>query len=197
MSVGPAVIDVYDFDNTIYNGDASRDFLLFCMRTQPGAWRDLPRQAWATSLFAARALSRDRFKERAFGILKRLPSPGSVVEDFWTRHRSKVAPWYLAQHQPSDVIVSASPEFLLAPLTAELGIKTLIGTRMDPATGALDGPNCRGEEKVRRLRAAGINETIDRAYSDSLSDLPLLRLARRPYIVRRGVAIPLADFQRR
>ena len=51
------VIDVYDFDKTIYDGDASRDFLVFCLRTQPGAWREMPRQAWAAGLFALGRLS--------------------------------------------------------------------------------------------------------------------------------------------
>jgi phosphoserine phosphatase len=181
------LVDVFDFDQTIYNGDASRDFLVFCLRTQPGAWRELPRQAWAAGLFAVGLLSRDRFKERSFAVLKRLPDPAAVVDEFWGRHRGKLAPWYTAQRQASDVIISASPEFLLAPVIAELGGR-LIGTRMDPTTGLIDGYNCRGEEKVRRLRAAEPDAVVDRAYSDSLTDLPILRLARRPYIVRKGEA---------
>ena len=72
-------------------------------------------------------------------------------------------------------------------MIAELG-GALIGTRMDPATGLIDGSNCRGEEKVRRLRSAQPDAVVDRAYSDSLTDLPMLRLARRPYLVRKGVA---------
>jgi phosphoserine phosphatase len=183
-------IDVFDFDETIYDGDASRDFLVFCLRTQPGAWRDLPRQAWAAGLFALGRLSRDRFKERSFAVLRRLPDPAAVVDEFWRGHRRKLAPWYTAQRQPADVIISASPEFLLAPVIAELG-GVLIGTRMDPTTGSIDGYNCRGEEKVRRLRAAQPDAVVDRAYSDSLTDLPILRLARRPYLVRKGVATPL------
>jgi phosphatidylglycerophosphatase C len=183
-------IDVFDFDKTIYDGDASRDFLLFCLRTQPGAWRELPRQAWAAGLFAVGLLPRDRFKERSFAVLRRLPDPAAVVAEFWEQHRRKLAPWYTAQRQTDDVIISASPEFLLAPVVAELG-GILIGTRMDLTSGSIDGYNCRGEEKVRRLRAAEPDAVVDRAYSDSLTDLPILRLARRPYIVRKGVPTPL------
>ena len=188
MSV--TLIDLFDFDKTIYDGDASRDFLVFCLRTQPRAWRELPRQAWAAGLFALGRLSRDRFKERSFAVLKRLPDPAAVVDEFWRQHQRKLAPWYTAQRQPTDVIISASPEFLLAPVIAELG-GVLIGTRMDPTTGSIDGFNCRGEEKVRRLSAAHPDAVVDRAYSDSLTDLPILRLARRPYLVHRGAATPL------
>lgn len=186
------VIDVFDFDDTIYNGDASRDFLLFCLRTRSGAWRDLPGQVWAAGLFAVGRLSRDRFKERSFAVLKRLPDPAAVVDEFWRQHRRKLAPWYTAQRRAEDVIISASPEFLLAPVVAELG-GVLIGTRMDPATGAIDGSNCRGEEKVRRLRAVEPDAVVDRAYSDSLSDLPILKLAQRPYLVRKGVPAPFEE----
>ena len=92
------------------------------------------------------------------------------------------------------MIISASPEFLLAPVIAELG-GVLIGTRMSPTTGLIDGCNCRGEEKVHRLKAAQPDAVVDRAYSDSLIDLPILRLARRPYLVRKGVATPLGGGQ--
>lgn len=187
-----STIDVYDFDGTIYGGDASRDFLWFCLRTQPGAWREVPRQLWAAVLFAVRALSRDAFKERAFGVLRRLRDPGATVEEFWRAHQSRTAPWYEAQRRPGDVIVSASPEFLLAPMATRLGAR-LIGTRMDPATGRMDGLNCRGQEKVRRLRESLPAAVVDRAYSDSRSDLPLLRLARRPYLVRHGAPVPLEE----
>lgn len=46
--------------------------------------------------------------------------------------------------------------------------------RTDPA---------RGEGKVRALRAAGVPLPVDHAYSDSASDLPLLRAARVPHVV--------------
>ena len=189
------LIDVYDFDRTIYDGDASRDFLWFCLRTQPGARRELPGQVWAAVLFGLGLLSRDRFKERSFAVMKRLASPTAVVEEFWRGHKRKLAAWYTAQRRPDDVIISASPEFLLAPIATELGVRALIATRMDATTGAIDGRNCRGEEKVRRLSAAEQDAKIDRAYSDSLSDLPLLAQAQRPYVVHRGVATPLAQFQ--
>jgi putative flippase GtrA/phosphoserine phosphatase len=185
-------VDVYDFDHTIYDGDASRDFLVFCLRTQRGAWRELPGQVLAAALFVLGVISRDRYKERAFAVLKRLPNPEAVVHQFWQRHRGKLAAWYLAQRRTGDIIVSASPAFLLAPFAAELDA-TLIGTRMDSTSGSIVGLNCRGEEKVRRLAVGAPGVSIDRVYSDSLSDLPILKLGRRPYIVRKGVATPLAE----
>ena len=38
-------IDVYDFDGTIYDGDSTVDFWLYCLRRKPSLLRFLPHQA--------------------------------------------------------------------------------------------------------------------------------------------------------
>ena len=42
----------------------------------------------------------------------------------------------------------------------------------------------RGQQKVQALQDAGIQLPVDHAYSDSVSDLPLLRAARTAHLVR-------------
>lgn len=81
------------------------------------------------------------------------------------------------------VIVTASPEILVAPFAAALGAETLIGTHLsidarDCLTGALEGPNCRGAEKVVRLRAQlGEDIKLKAAYGDTTGDREMLALA--------------------
>lgn len=81
------------------------------------------------------------------------------------------------------VIVTASPEILVAPFGRGLGAEAVIGTRLavsadDRFTGALDGPNCRAEEKVARLRAAyGDDVRLEAAYGDSDGDTAMLAIA--------------------
>jgi phosphatidylglycerophosphatase C len=81
------------------------------------------------------------------------------------------------------VIVTASPELTVAPFARALGAERLIGTRLafdaaDRLTGALDGPNCRGAEKVRRLREAfGDDVALEAAYGDTSGDREMLALA--------------------
>jgi phosphatidylglycerophosphatase C len=83
------------------------------------------------------------------------------------------------------VIVSASFELYVEPLAARLGIDHVLATRLrvdahGRFTGALDGPNCRGAEKVRRLHAwldefHGGRSVVDLvAYGDSAGDRELL-----------------------
>ena len=81
------------------------------------------------------------------------------------------------------IIVTASPEILVAPMAKALKADGLIGTRLavddqDQLTGALDGPNCRGHEKVVRLRARlGDDLRLAAAYGDSAGDREMLAIA--------------------
>jgi phosphatidylglycerophosphatase C len=81
------------------------------------------------------------------------------------------------------VIVTACPEEIAAPFARGLGADSLIGTRLayddaDRLTGALDGENCRGAEKVRRLRAAfGDDVRLEAAFGDTDGDKEMLALA--------------------
>jgi phosphatidylglycerophosphatase C len=81
------------------------------------------------------------------------------------------------------VIVTASPETIVAPFARGLGADLLIGTRLefdehDRFTGRLDGANCRGEEKVRRLREAfGEDVRLEAAYGDTSGDVAMLAIA--------------------
>ena len=82
------------------------------------------------------------------------------------------------------VIVTASPEVEIAPFARTLGADLLIGTRLalDAAgrvNGRFNGLNCRGAEKVRRLREVfGPDLRLTAAYGDSDGDYEMLDLAR-------------------
>lgn len=93
----------------------------------------------------------------------------------------------LRDHQSSGhrvVLVSASYELYLQPLAELLGIHDVLATRLvvrdGIVTGDLDGPNCRGPEKVRRLHAwldeefGGRSNVTVTAYGDSAGDREML-----------------------
>lgn len=60
----------------------------------------------------------------------------------------------------------------------------LIGSRVDKKTGKFDGLNCHGEEKVKRLNKEIKDYQVMSAYSDSQSDIPILKLAKKQYLVK-------------
>jgi phosphatidylglycerophosphatase C len=85
------------------------------------------------------------------------------------------------------VLISASPTVYLDPLGTQLGFTAVIATRLEigsdgNVTGRLDGGNCRGEEKVIRLRAwLGARVPVEVwAYGDSSGDDELLAFADHP-----------------
>jgi len=97
--------------------------------------------------------------------------------------------WHL-QRGDRVVVVSASAEDWIAPWAVPLGVE-VVATRLQRLdgrlTGALDGTNCRGGEKVRRLRQ--LLEPTDyrpiHAYGDTAGDHAMLALADFP--VYRGL----------
>lgn len=178
-------MNAYDFDKTIYNGDSTVDFFLFALKQQPALLHCLPRQAAAFCLYAAGRIGKTQLKERFFCFLSCIDAP-ALAEEFWNENRHKIYDWYLSQQKADDIVISASPEFLLAPICRRLGITRLIASRVDSKTGQFTGENCRGEEKVRRLKQEWDIDCIDDFYSDSLSDLPLARIADRAFLIQKG-----------
>ena len=91
------------------------------------------------------------------------------------------------------IIVSASPDVVVAPFAEQLGADALIATQMaydarGQVVGGFASPNCRGPEKVVRLKAAfGADVRLKAAYGDTSGDREMLQLAEiRGYKVFRG-----------
>ncbi|RYE83010.1 MAG: HAD-IB family hydrolase, partial [Hyphomicrobiales bacterium] len=89
----------------------------------------------------------------------------------------------------------ASPNILVAPFARGLGADVLIGTQlafdnMDRVAGGFDGANCRGAEKVRRLKAMfGDDMILTAAYGDTAGDKEMLDMAQEQgYRVFKGAA---------
>lgn len=95
------------------------------------------------------------------------------------------------------LLVSASFEVYLRPLAELIGAHDVLAVRLEVdrdgiLTGRLDGPNCRGPEKVVRLHAwldhhAGGRDAVHlSAYGDSHGDRELLADADESHWVGRG-----------
>ncbi len=89
-------------------------------------------------------------------------------------------------------IVSAAGNGVVEPLAAVLGMDGGIGTRYEVGedgafTGRFDGPFVYGPGKVEAMEAFaaehGIDLSASYAYSDSISDLPMLRAVGHPVAV--------------
>ena len=183
-------MNVYDFDNTILRGDSTARFTAYCFRRYPAIWLDLPGQAANALLFALKLRKKQVFKQRLLSYLRRIGDVDAAVAGFWARDFARIKPFYRETRRPDDVVISASPEFLIAPACARLGIEHVLGSPVDKHTGVFSGSNCHGEEKVRRFREIYPEAQIGDFYSDSHSDDPLAKLATRAILVKGDRLLP-------
>lgn len=178
-------MNVYDFDGTIYNGDSTIDFFLYALKCRPSLVRFLPEQLWGAVLYSVKRIDKTKWKEFFFHFLSAIDAE-KLTESFWNQNQDKIYNWYRRQQKADDIIISASPEFLLQPVCKRLGIHFLIASKVDIQSGTFLNENCRGQEKVRRLAAEYKITHIDNFYSDSHSDLPLAQIADKAFLVKKG-----------
>ena len=186
----PPVV-AFDFDGTLTVRDSFIAFLkwragpgryvLGLVRLAPGALaylfhRDRGRIKAAAVREYLHGVSRERLEADAREFAERfsrsLLRPDAVAA--WKRWRSD---------HVRLVIVTASPELLVAPFARGLGADGILGTELefdaqDRVTGRLSTPNCRGGQKVVRLKAAfGPDFELKAAYGDTGGDREMLAMA--------------------
>ncbi|HHV10184.1 MAG TPA: polysaccharide biosynthesis protein GtrA [Clostridiales bacterium] len=181
---------VYDFDKTIYNGDCTLDFYFYCIRKELSLIRFLPVQLMAFIKYVLGLQSKTLFKEGFYSFLKGIRDIDLYIEEFWGLNRHKIKNWYLEKRSADDIIITASPEFLLKPICASLEIDHLIASCVDKSSGRYTGKNCHGEEKVARFSQIFGSLSIHEFYSDSLTDTPLASLSEKSFIVCKDEIIP-------
>lgn len=177
-------MNIYDFDNTIYRGDSTIDFYLFCLKTHPDLVRYIPIQIWGFLNFFLKRINKTQVKEKFYCFLNGLKNVDIDVERFWNIKINNIKKWYLENQKEDDIIISASPQFLLSFVCNELGIKYLIASKVDKYTGRYLGRNCHGEEKLIRLLKEFPDIQIEAFYSDSLSDWPLALKAKHAFLIK-------------
>jgi len=181
----------FDFDGTLTVRDSFTAFL----RRRAG------KRAWATGLvrlspaIAAYARDRDRGRLKAASVREFLLGvPRETLEAeaeafaarVWDRFMrpDALAVWHdWGRRGALRVVVTASPETTVAPFARRLNAEMLLGTQLvfdgqGRVTGAFATPNCRGEEKVRRLHAVfGPDLRLAAAYGDTSGDREMLQIA--------------------
>ncbi len=184
-------MNVYDFDKTIYDGDSTIDFWKFCIKINPFIILLIPVTVCYAIAYKLGLCDKELFKERFYSFLKRMDNIDNIVEAFWNKNEAKMKEWYLREKQETDLIISASPEFLLKPICERLNVK-LICSKVDKNTGKLLGKNCHGKEKVNRFRERYESAKINCFYSDSQSDVYMAKLADKAFLVKGN---QLADWE--
>lgn len=188
-------MNVYDFDKTILPYDSTQAFFRMIFKKYPLLWLNLPKMGIAAIKYKLRYITKTEMKNMMYQSLTQLHNLDAEVEYFWKKHQPHIQSWYLAQKQSNDVIISASPDFLLRPLCNQLNVQ-LIASRVDVLTGKHIGKNCFGSEKPIRFAIEYNLADIDNFYSDSYSDNPMAVHAKCAYLVKGSKILPW-DFRKK
>lgn len=186
-------MNVYDWDNTIYRGDSTANFVGWLYIHRPLTLLSLPRTCICGLLYGLHIMKKQTFKENLYHMFVFVKDMDQTADAFVNSHMNHVKQFYLDQQKEDDMIISASPEFTIKRFCKTLNINYCMASVVDPKTGKYTGLNCHGEEKVRRFHEAVKDQTIEEFYSDSLSDTPLANIAKQAYLVKGDKISPWPD----
>jgi len=170
----------YDFDKTIYNGDSFIDFYLFVLLRFPYLIIILPFQLIAMALVCS---DKKRVKEVLAFYLRLVPNKERLIVRFWERNVRKLKYALIRDMSADDIVISASPKFIVNVAVRAIGVQNCIATDMDIKSGKIAGKNCYGKVKLERFGQDFPNMKLDAFYSDSLSDLPMKAVSGDFYLV--------------
>jgi HAD-superfamily subfamily IB hydrolase, TIGR01490 len=184
------VVAVFDLDGTLTASDTLFPFLRFAVGT--GAF--LLRLPLALPVLAAMALgilSRNRAKQLVLAIFLRGQARADLLErgETFARGRMKSmmrrqamerVSWHLSRGHHC-VLASASLAPYVEPWARIVGFDDVFATQLEydargRATGRIEGQNCRGEEKLKRLRThfGDLSALAMHGYGDSPADRAFL-----------------------
>ena len=184
-------IAFFDFDGTITTKDSLLSFIFF----RYGKWRTwiglllvspyyalhllklisvqaaqerVLRQFFKNEKIEAFAQACDQFVSEVLPALERTKALNEIRK--------------LREEGAEVVIVSASPQDWLIPWAKQFNaavLSTKLETKNGRLTGRIEGYNCRGKEKVRRILSSYDLKAYDEvyAYGDTKGDKPMLELA--------------------
>ena len=181
-------MNAYDFDDTIYKGDSSLHFFLFYVKREPRLIRYLPKVV---------SILRDYHKEKIvfddiidqFGHIfedhfKNMTYDfDEVIKEFWDKNEKRIKPFYKEIQKEDDLVISASPTFMLEEICNRIGIKHFLGTEMNLEKGTFERW-CFRDKKIEFFREAFPDGVIDDFYTDSLHDEFLFPYAKRVFLVK-------------
>ena len=181
-------LNVYDFDNTIYDGETLVDYILYYVRHDPKIWKYIPKL-----LIIA---FKDRFHLFTFeealhayasfleGYYVTLDNPAENVADFWDKNERKIKPWYADVQKESDIIVSGTLDFILEEIAGRVGFRHYLGSSIDSKTGKFKRL-CFLENKVTLFREQFPEAEIENFYTDSMNDKAMMDIAEHVFLVKK------------
>ena len=193
---------IFDIDYTITKKETLMELFKYVIKNDKRNIRFLPRAIYCGSMYALRIYDERKVKEGFLKFIDGIKEQdlAKLVKRFYDE-KLKTIVYEDALKMMKKLknegyyiyLISASPEFYINEFYNINEVDKIIGTKFNFRDGIftrkMDGYNCKGKEKVRRLKEVLKDEKIEvdfkesYMFSDSLSDKPLLDLVGKPYLI--------------
>ena len=193
---------IFDVDFTLTKRETLVEFYFFMMKKNPRLLKYLPKSIYSTIFYVLKIHDASKVKKTFIRFIDGIEENEmkKIVKEFYEKRLSKIlykdAIGMIKKMKAEGFkiyLISASAEFYLSELYNIEEVDKVIGTRFTLENGLhrnqITGENCKGEEKVKRLKEVLKNENVEvdfensYMFSDSLSDLPLFDLVGHPYLI--------------
>ena len=193
---------IFDVDYTITRKETLMQLFKYVITKDIRNIRFLPRALYSGFMYSINVYDEKRVKENFLKFIEGIDEKdlSLLVKDFYKDVLEKIL--YedaikmmknLKKEGYKIYLISASPEFYLNEFYAIKEVDVIIGTKFSIENGKfirkMHGENCKGSEKVKRLKEFIKENNVEVDYknsymfSDSLSDKPLLDLVGNGYLV--------------
>jgi len=193
---------IFDVDYTITKKETLLEFYKFMLKRDPRLIRFAPRALVSSFFYVFKVFDASRAKENFISFIDGMKEEEllELTKEFYKRTLSRI--FYedaidtmkrLKSKGYKIYLISASAQFYLDQFYNIEEVNKVIGTIFKCEQGKysrkIEGENCKGESKVKRLLKVIKEENIEvdfkqsYMFSDSLSDSPLFELVGHPYLI--------------
>ncbi len=181
-------MNVYDFDNTVYDGETLVDFILYYVVRDPKIWRYIPKLIIIALKDFFHLFTVEEAVEAYASFLEGYyVKVDSIEEDtfkFWNTHEKKIKPFYESIRKDDDIFVTGTTDFIFEEIAKRMDIKNYITSAIDKKTGKFTRL-CFLENKVKLFKEQYPNAVIDNFYTDSMNDKAMMDISKNVYLVKK------------
>lgn len=179
-------MNVFDFDGTILYGDSEDYFMAYALKHLKISLKDRFEMKFYQFLRKIKLVSPQTQRNHTYPYIMHVSNVEKFVKEFWDEHEKFIFPYFYKVHQDDDVVISATPHFILDEIMRRLKIKTLIASDVDLKTGKMIGKMCFGDEKEVYYNKFFNKRPFDNYYFDKDHDMCLLKYSTNGYRVYNG-----------
>lgn len=193
---------IFDIDYTITKRETLMELFKFSIKKDKTKLKFIPRAIFCGFMYSIGIYDEKTVKEKFLKFISGISEKqlAKMARSFYEErliailYQDAINMMRKLKNEGYDIyLISASPEFYINEFYNIKEVDKVIGTQFYFAegifTGKMKGENCKGEEKVKRLKEFLQNKKIEvdfkqsYMFSDSLSDKPLLDLVGHPYLI--------------